>query len=69
MGSPRQRRAEMDGIAPATQSGEGWDRPGTTEQIGMGSTRHRRAERNGIAPATQSGEGWDRPGTTEHVCM
>ena len=54
-------RAKRNGIAPATQSGEGWDRPGTTEQRGMGSTRHRRAERDGIAPTPQIGEGWSRP--------
>ena len=59
MGSPRQRRAERDGIATAPQSREGWDRPGTVERRGMGSPRHRRAERDGIVPATQSGEGWE----------
>ena len=51
MGPTRHRRVERDGIAPATQSGEGWDRPGTTEQIGMGSSLNRKAERDGIAPA------------------
>ena len=29
-------RAKRNGIAPATQSGEGWDRPGNAERRGMG---------------------------------
>ena len=65
MGSPRQRRAERDGIAPAPQSREGWDRRGTEERRGMGSPRHRKSEKDGLAPTPHSGEGWDRPDTVK----
>ena len=65
MGSPRQRRAERDGIAPAPQSREGWDRRGTEERRGMGSPRHRKSEKVGLALTPHSGEGWDRPDTVK----
>ena len=74
MGSPWQRRAETDGltpasqrksygIAPAPQIGKGWDRPDTCKRKGMESPRHHRAERDGIALAPQSGERWSYQGT------
>ena len=74
MGSPWQRRAETDGLtpasqwkrdglAPAPQIGKGWDRPDIGKRKGMGSSRHHRAERDGIALAPQSGERWSYQGT------
>ena len=41
MGSSRHRTAERDGLVPAPQSGEGWDRPAIAERRGMESRRHR----------------------------
>ena len=62
-------RTERDGIAPALQSRDAWERPATSEMRGMGSPQHRREERDDLVPAPQSGEGWSRPGTIERRGM
>ena len=54
MGLSRHRRAERDGIVPAPQSGEGWDRLGTTERRGMGSHLYGGAESDDLVPSPQT---------------